>query len=56
MLNRAFFEGRGDDFLTVFAACVERREITVSEEAAVNLLEAVRSVPQVKTKTAGARR
>lgn len=52
-LNRAFFEGRGDDFLEIFAECVRRQEIAVSEEAAVNLLETARSIWHTKTKATG---
>lgn len=51
-LNRAFFEGRGDDFLNIFAECVGRQEIAVSEEAAVNLLETIRSISHTKMKAA----
>ena len=52
-LSRAFFEGRGDDFLNIFAECVGRQEIAVSEASAVNLLETVRSISSVKMKAAG---
>jgi len=51
-LNRAFFEGRGDDFLDIFTECVGRQEIAVSEEAAVNLLETIRSISHTKMKAA----
>ncbi|WP_396645098.1 hypothetical protein [Mesorhizobium sp. IMUNJ 23232] len=52
MLNRAFFEGRGDDFLNIFAECVGRQEIAISEEAVVNLLETVRSISHTKARAA----
>lgn len=42
-MNRALFDGRGDDLLDAFVALVEQGGITISEASAERLLDAVRS-------------
>jgi hypothetical protein len=40
-LNRAFYEGRGDDFVNIIVECVENGAIAISEASAKRLLDAV---------------
>ncbi|MEQ1956058.1 hypothetical protein [Mesorhizobium sp. CN2-181] len=42
-LNRAFYEGRGDDFVNIIIECIDRRLIAISEASAQRLLDAART-------------